>query len=191
MLLKSGMPEYAHMPTDYVPDELLDAMVAAGVVVTPTLATNLREPPPMPEGPKPSPEMMKMLEQMKKYMEKMPSMEEKAATALDNTRRFIAKGGMVTMGTDTMRMETQPHVAVLPLDELQQLCLAGLGVKGAILAGTINSAKVCFAEQDYGTIEEGKLANLIVSRQFPDESFAALGDLCFAMNKGKALKNLL
>lgn len=184
-LLEAGIPEFAHMPTDHMPDELLKAMADQGVTCTPTLCTIKAPRPPMPEGAAPP--------KMPDNMPPMPPMpvvdlDTQEQTVIDNTRRFIQFGGMVAVGTDTMRMESQPHVATMPVRELQLLHEAGLTVPQVIEAATINGAKLCKIDHLVGSIEVGKQANIIAVKDAIDESFDALSHVEFVMNRGQVIK---
>jgi imidazolonepropionase-like amidohydrolase len=185
-LLDAGIPEFAHMPTDHMPDELLRRMADQGVTCTPTLCTIKAPRPPMPEGAKlpPMPKDMKM--------PPMPMIDpdEQEKTVVDNTRRFIQYGGMVAVGTDTMRMESQPQVATMPLRELQLLHEAGLSVSQVMDAATINAAKLCKIDDQVGSIAVGKKANIIAVKAPIDETFEALSHVEFVMNRGKVIKAL-
>jgi imidazolonepropionase-like amidohydrolase len=108
---------------------------------------------------------------------------------VDNTRRFIEYGGMVAVGTDTMRMESQPHVATMPLRELQLLHQAGLSVSQVIDAATINAAKLCKIDDQVGSITVGKQANIIAVKASIDETFEALSHVEFVMNRGTVIKH--
>lgn len=182
-LLEAGMPEFAHMPTDHVPDELLKAMADAGVTCTPTLMSINAPRPPMPKGAKPP-----KMPPMPKDMPPMKSPQEQENICVDNTRRFLAFGGMVAVGTDTMRMESQPHVACMPVKELQLLHKAGLSVPQVIDAATINAAKLCKIDDQVGSIAVGKQANIIAVKSGIDETFEALSHVEFVMNRGTVIK---
>lgn len=182
-LLEAGIPEFAHMPTDPMPDEILDKMVHQGVMVCPTLCTIKAPRPPMPKGAKP-PNMPPMPEGMPPMLDP----DEQEATVVDNTARFIQKGGMVCVGTDTMRMESQPHVATMPIREFQLLHRAGLSVSEVIDAATIHAARFCHIDREVGSIQVGKQANIIAVRDTIDATFEALSHVAFVMNRGTAIK---
>ena len=182
-LLEAGMPEFAHMPTDHVSDELLKAMADAGVTCTPTLMSINAPRPPMPKGAKPP-----KMPPMPKDMPPMKSPQEQEDICVDNTRRFLAFGGMVAVGTDTMRMESQPHVACMPVKELQLLHKAGLSVPQVIDAATVNAAKLCKIDDQVGSIAVGKQANIIAVKSGIDETFEALSHVEFVMNRGTVIK---
>lgn len=184
-LIEAGMPELAHIPTDYVSDELLDQLAAKGVAITPTLCTINAPRPPLPEGAKPP-----KMPPMPKDMPPMPDTKEQEKVALDNVKRFCARGGMVAVGTDTMRMETQPHVACMPVRELQLLRQAGLSIQEVIDAATINAAIVCGVDNEVGTIEPGKQANIIAFKDALDDSFEAMSHVEFVMNRGAVIRSV-
>lgn len=181
-LLDAGIPEFAHMPTDYMSDDLLKRMVDQGVTCTPTICTIKAPRPPMPKDTK--------LPPMPKDMPPVPKVDLDAQeqTVIDNTRRFIQFGGMVAVGTDTMRMESQPHVATMPVREMQLLHQAGLSVAQVIDAATINAAKLCKIDDQLGSIELGKQANIIAVKHDIDESFESLSHVEFVMNRGIVIK---
>ena len=186
-LLEAGIPELAHMPTDHVSDELLKEIAEKGIPVVPTLCSINAPRPPMPEGAKP-PQMPPMPKGMPPMMMKDP--KEQEAICLDNCRRFHQFGGTLVVGTDTMRMESQPHVAAMPVRELQLLHAAGLSVDEVIEAATIGAAKVCHIDHQVGSITVGKKANIIAVKDSIDESFQALSHVEFVMNLGTVIKNL-
>ncbi len=185
MLLEAGIPEFCHMPTDRVPDALLEKMVAQGITVVPTLCTINAPRPPLPEGAE-LPPMPPMPEGMTPP-EPVDTLEQEKI-CVDNVRRFVEKGGMVAVGTDTMRMESQPHVATMPIRELQLLHEAGLSIPQVIDAATINAAKVCKIDDSVGSIAIGKQANIIAVRSPIDETFDSLSHVEFVMNRGCVIK---
>lgn len=184
-LLEAGIPELAHMPTDHVSDEILKEIADKGIPVVPTLCSINAPRPPMPKGAKP-PKMPPMPAGMPPMMMKDPKEQEKIC--VDNCRRFHDFGGMLVVGTDTMRMESQPHVATMPVKELQLLHEAGLTVDEVIDAATINAAKICGIGHEEGSIEVGKRANIIAVKDPIDESFQALSHVEFVMNLGVVIK---
>lgn len=184
-LLEAGIPELAHMPTDHVSDDVLKEIAEKKIPVVPTLCSINAPRPPMPEGAKP-PKMPPMPGGMPPMMMQDPKEQERIC--VDNCRRFHEFGGMLVVGTDTMRMESQPHVATMPVREFQLLHEAGLTVDEVIEAATINAAKVCFLDKEMGSIEVGKKANIIAVKDPIDESFEALSHVEFVMNLGTIIK---
>ena len=187
VLVDNGIPEMAHMVTDPIPEDLLDEMAVKNVAVTCTLQTINA---PRPElSPK---EMEEMAEKMKnappRKMEPIDTVQQER-DAIENARRFHEKGGMLVMGTDTMRMEQTPEVARVPIKEFQLLHQAGLSVQEVLATATCNAAKVCKVDDRLGSIEVGKQANLIAIRSPLDETFEALSHVEFVMNRGVVIRN--
>ena len=185
VLVENGIPEMAHTVLDPIPEDLLEEMIARKVAMTSTL-----QPINAPRPPLPQEEIDKMPPQMKEVMAKMALIDtaQQERDAVENIRRFHEKGGLVVMGTDTMRMEMQPGAAGVPIRELQLLARAGLTVQEVIAACTLNAAKACKVDDRLGTIEVGKQANLIALAKEPDDSFEALKDVAFVMNAGTVIK---
>ena len=186
VLVDNGIPEMAHMVTDPIPEDLLDEMAAKNVAVTCTLQTINSPRPPLPK------EMLdSMSPEMRESIRKMESIDtvQQEKDAIENARRFHEKGGMLVMGTDTMRMEQTPEVARVPVKEFQLLHQAGLSVQEVLAAATCNAAKVCKVDDRLGSIEVGKQANLIAIRSPLDETFEALSHVEFVMNRGVIIRN--
>ena len=108
----------------------------------------------------------------------------------ENCRRLYDAGGKVVIGTDLMRSRDFSKDAVIPTTELRQLCEAGIPFTEAIKAGTIYGAEVCGTADEEGTIEVGKLANLIAVPGTVDESFTALDSVPFVMHYGRIIKDV-
>jgi imidazolonepropionase-like amidohydrolase len=185
VLVENGIPEMAHMVTDPIPEDLLDEMAAKRIPVTCTLQTINAPRPPL------SPEMIAaMSPEMKKMFAAMEAIDtaQQERDAIENARRYHEKGGMLVLGTDTMRMEQMPETARVPVRELQLLHQAGLSVQEVLATATLNAAKVCKVDDRLGSVEAGKQANLIAIRSPLDESFEALGHVEFVMNQGVIIK---
>lgn len=186
ILVENGIPEMAHTVLDPIPEELLDEMVARNIPITSTL-----QPINVPRPPLPQEEIDRMPPKMRETMAKMEAIDtaQQERDAVDNIRRFHRKGGMVVMGTDTMRMTQQPQNACVPLRELRLLREAGLSVQEVIAASTRNAAIACRIDDRLGSLQPGKQANIIALPGALDESLEALKNVCFVMNRGVIIKN--
>jgi len=76
----------------------------------------------------------------------------------DSIRRAAAAGVRIAMGTDS---GVSPHG--LNLRELEQMVLCGMSPTAALVAGTKTASELMGLENDLGTIEPGKRADLIVA----------------------------
>ena len=90
-----------------------------------------------------------------------------------------AAGVMIASGSD----QGPPREAALL--EIELLARTGLGPHGAIVAATRTAALVCRAADRLGTIEPGKLADLIAVTANPLEDIAHLRRLALVMKDGR------
>jgi enamidase len=99
-------------------------------------------------------------------------------------RRFRSMGGVFALGTDYGGV---PHVeAGMPLVEMRLLEAAGLTRMEIIEASTRHAAAVCGQAENLGTLEVGKLADLVVVNGDPLADLGAM-DSVVAVVKGGVL----
>lgn len=102
--------------------------------------------------------------------------------ATDNARRLHRAGVLLVAGTD----------APYPGDylgegihrELELLVEAGLSPLEAITAATRNAAILMDADQQWGTVEPGRLANLLLVRGRPDQNIRETRNIDLVMKEG-------
>jgi imidazolonepropionase-like amidohydrolase len=92
-----------------------------------------------------------------------------------------AAGVMIASGSD----QGPPREAALL--EIELLARTGLGPHGAVVAATRTAAQVCRAADRLGTIEPGKLADLIAVTANPLEDIAHLRRLALVMKDGRVV----
>ena len=83
------------------------------------------------------------------------------------------RGGLVLTGTDPVSPRLIPGYGLHR--ELKNLVDAGLTPLEAIKAATFNAARVLRREKEFGTIEAGKLADLVVVTGDPAARIEAVG----------------
>ena len=90
-----------------------------------------------------------------------PGIEEKAreaaASASDSVRRAVDAGVQIAMGTDC---PVSPHGT--NLRELELMANAGLSAAGCLQAATINAARLLRLDDELGSLEPGKRADVVV-----------------------------
>ncbi|MCW4385937.1 amidohydrolase family protein [Salinibacterium sp. SYSU T00001] len=151
-------------------DETIALMVERGTVLVPTLSTLMRT---LPPSAPPS------------------RVEERAILqrrGLDSVRRAIAAGVRVALGTDA---GVHPHGR--NLRELAWLVEAGLSPLEAIRAGTLEGARLLGLDENLGSIEPGKLADLVVSSCDPlteIERMVEPGSIRMVVQSGRMLVDL-
>jgi len=103
--------------------------------------------------------------------------EELVGRVLDKQRELIrrvhAAGGKVVAGTDPVFVDVLPGYGLHR--EVEHLVLAGLTELEAIRACTLDAAEALGLQDDLGSIEPGKLADLVVLERDPSKDIRALG----------------
>jgi len=87
-------------------------------------------------------------------------------------RRVHAKGGKIVAGTDPVFLDVLPGWGLHR--EAEHLVLAGLSELAAIRACTLDAAEALGLEAELGSIEAGKLADLVVLAGDPTQDITAL-----------------
>lgn len=137
-----------------IDDEGIALMLEHGTMLVPTLSAALRLP-----DPKKVPTFL--------YEKKV----RWSATAREHITRAIAAGVKVALGTDA---GICPHG--VNLKELGHLVDLGMDPVEALKAGTINAAELLRLEDHLGTLEAGKLADLVITHRDPLSEIHALAD---------------
>jgi len=104
-------------------------------------------------------------------------------------KTFVDAGGKIDIGQDTSssyHATTLPGVAVAR--EMELLVDAGIAPMRAIQAATKWPAELLRQNADLGTLEEGKLADLILVNGNPLQDMAAVKDVHLVMKDGKIMK---
>ena len=110
----------------------------------------------------------------------IPNKED--STMWTNLKRVQQKGGLVVAGTDAGNIGTQ-HASSF-FDELLVMQKSGLINWEIIRSATINSARGFGKIKDYGSIEKGKLANLILLEKDPTQDLYALSKIDQVSQRG-------
>ena len=104
---------------------------------------------------------------------------EMARSAREILNKAFDAGVKIITGSDSNPID---EIGML---EIEQLVFSGITEMGAIMAATRNSAEMVGMLDDLGTIEAGKLADLIVVQQNPLENISNLRTLSMVMKDGK------
>ncbi len=97
-------------------------------------------------------------------------------------RRFWESGGQVAVGNDYGNLGVQPG---MPLAEMKLLQAAGLTPPEVIEASTRRAAQVCGQGDELGSLEPGKLADLIVVAGNPASELEALNRVSLVIKNGE------
>jgi Amidohydrolase family len=98
-------------------------------------------------------------------------------------RKFVAAGGKIHSGSDPNHV--LPGYAVHA--ELEMLTEAGLTPLQAIQTASINVAQAWGRDKDYGSVEKGKIADLVIVRGDPLQNISATQDVEMVFIEGKSV----
>jgi imidazolonepropionase-like amidohydrolase len=116
----------------------------------------------------------------------------KAKAAADehlvSIRRAVAHGVSLCCGTDLLPSDPVDGT-VATVREVELLVEAGLTPLAAISAATVNSARLCGVDDQVGTLEAGKFADLLVVAGRPDERIRDLREIRAVMKGGVVFRS--
>jgi imidazolonepropionase-like amidohydrolase len=160
MAIKGGVDEVVHMAVDYLPDSLITFMIEKNMYWVPTL------------------------ELWKGVSERFNL--NWINTAKSNLIRFVQAGGKVAVGTDYDGYTT-PFDLGMPITEMKLMQEAGMTPMQIIISGTKHGAYVCDLENELGTIEPGKIADIIVVKDNPLDDLEALLNVHMVIHNGEII----
>lgn len=105
--------------------------------------------------------------------------QAQAERAREVLQKAYAAGVKITAGSDSNPL------AELGILEIEQLAFSGLPEMAAIMAGTRNSAEAAGRLDELGTVEVGKIADLIVLSRNPLENISNLRALTMVIKDGR------
>jgi len=161
MAIKGGVNDVCHMVIDNLPDSLITLMIQNNMYWVSTL------------------ELWNGVSDMYNL-----NWDEKAK---DNLRRFVEAGGKVATGTDFDGYIT-PFQLGMPILEMQLMQEAGMTNEQIIIASTLNAAYVCNMENELGSIESEKIADIIVLNENPLNNLESLLDIRMIIHNGKIIQ---
>lgn len=107
--------------------------------------------------------------------------------ALANLRRVHDLGGSIGLATD-FGSYAGMQLGV-PLIEMERMQQAGMTPMEIIIAATRNLARACRRDADLGTLEVGKLADILVVGDDPLDDIHALGSARLVLRGGVIIRN--
>ncbi|SFD23454.1 Imidazolonepropionase [Chitinophaga sp. CF118] len=110
-----------------------------------------------------------------------PSTED--SMMLVNLKLAEQAGVLVVSGTDAGNIATLHAASFYP--ELQTMQKAGLSNWEIIRSATISAAQGFGKDKDYGSIEKGKIADLLLLQKDPVKDLSALADIHTVIHRGK------
>ena len=107
--------------------------------------------------------------------------------AIQNLAKFVRAGGKIALGTD-FGGYNKPFELGMPGKEMHWMQEAGLTNMQVIVSGTRNAAHVCNLDDRLGTLEPGKIADILVVRGNPLQDLRALADPLLVIRDGVIIR---
>jgi imidazolonepropionase-like amidohydrolase len=160
--INKGVDDVTHMVVDELPDSLIQMMVEKDIYYVPTM------------------ELWQGVSAM--YNLNWDTI------ANNNLRRFVQGGGKVAIGTDYDGYVTEFQLGQ-PLVEMRLMQEAGMSPMQIIVAGTKHAAHVCNLDNELGTIETGKIADIVVVQNNPLEDLQTLSNMQMVIHNGVVIRD--
>lgn len=161
MAITAEVDDLAHMAVDPVPDSLIAAMIEKDIYWVPTL------------------ELWDGVRQLHGL--------NWDAIAKNNLGRFVQAGGKVALGTDYAGYIFQFELG-MPMLEIQLMQEAEMTPMQVIMAATMHAAHVCNLENELGTVEPGKIADLLIVNDNPLDNLESLLDVHMVIHNGEIIR---
>ncbi len=157
--IKAGVNDIAHMPFDDLPPKLITGVIKAGIYWVPTL----------------------------EYWYGIDYNNQMHQNAINNLRRFVQAGGKVAMGTDFAGASSNFDPG-MPVREIKWMHAAGMTPMQIIVAATKNAAYICNLEKIIGTVEPGKIADVLVVKGNPLDDLRVLTNVVMVIHNGVIIR---
>ena len=104
-----------------------------------------------------------------------------------NLGRFVRAGGKVALGTDYAGYNAVFDLG-MPVTEIELMQEAGMTPMQIIVAATRNAARVCNLDRELGTLEPGKVADVLVVDGDPLQDIRALTQVRLVIHNGVIIR---
>ena len=172
-----------------VVDGLIQAIVDEHVWITPTIVTlQSIHPDFVPPAPEwldyLSPELRERMAQIPPYLDQNGAacLDGALSKQLEFVRRVHERGGLLLAGTDPVSPKVVPGFGIHA--EMANFVRAGLSPLQAISIATRNGAVALGLSEELGTLEPGKLADLVVVRGDPASDIALMDNTVWVFKAG-------
>jgi imidazolonepropionase-like amidohydrolase len=161
LAVQAGVDDLGHMAVDHVPDAVIASVIQQDIYWVPTL-------------------------ELWRGVSRMHSLDWDVK-AVQNLRRFAAAGGKVALGTDYDGYACEFDLG-MPMTEIALMREAQITPMQIIVAATKNAAHVCNVEDEVGTVEPGKIADVVVVQGDPLEDVRTMTDIWMVVHNGVVIR---
>jgi imidazolonepropionase-like amidohydrolase len=158
LAVQGDVDELSHMVVEPMDQEIISQIVEEGIYWVPTL------------------ELWKGVSQLHNL--------DWDTVAVENLSNFYSAGGLVALGTDYGGYMVEFDRG-MPMTEIELMKEAGMTNMDIIVSATRNAAVVCDMEETLGTLQAGRIADIIVVRENPLEDLKALESLSMVIHNGE------
>ncbi|ERP31105.1 amidohydrolase [Chitinivibrio alkaliphilus ACht1] len=155
--IDAGVDDIAHMVVDPVDDTTIQQIIDAGIYWIPTL-------------------------ELWDIVSSQFSLDYRDV-AMENLKKFYQVGGKIALGTDFEGFMGDFDRG-FPRTEIQLMKKAGMSNMAIIVAGTKNASFVCGIEEELGTLEAGKIADIMVVSGNPLQDITHLEKIFLVLHEG-------
>ncbi len=159
MVVEAGVDDAAHISYDYISDELIQAMIQKDIYIVPTLTV------------------------LDAY--------GSVTSSQQNLKKFVDAGGKIALGNDYTNIPQNnfPHFELgMPMHEINRMQEAGLTPMQIIVAATQNAAHVCDLENELGTLQPGKQADILIVNGNPLQDLGVLTQVKMVIHRGTIIR---
>jgi imidazolonepropionase-like amidohydrolase len=122
---------------------------------------------------------------------RLQQMTEEGRLHRESFLRAVRAGAKPAVGTDMLPTDRPdlPGFPIATTREIELMVKAGLSEMEALMAGTKNTADLCQVAHCLGTLEVGKIADVIAMEGDPVADIKALRKIKLVMKDGKIVRN--
>jgi imidazolonepropionase-like amidohydrolase len=166
--VRAGVTSIEH--ASFMTDEIMSLMKKKGTVYVPTLMAGMT--------------VVEMANKPDALPDIVRPKAIRVGAQIEHTFRKALKAGVpIAMGTDTGVSQHGKNAK-----EFELMVQYGMPAMQAIQAGTISGAKLLRQDKDLGTVEKGKIADLVAVAGDPLQDIKLLQDVKFVMKDGVVYK---
>ncbi len=115
-----------------------------------------------------------------------PDSDRVSHTMLTNLKKVYDAGIPIAVGTDAGNPGTLHGPSIY--QEMEQMQRAGIPAEDLIVMATRNGAQAMERLEDFGTLEAGKLANLVILEEDPSADISNMRSITHTMIKGQIMQ---
>ncbi|HYC52080.1 MAG TPA: amidohydrolase family protein [Gemmatimonadaceae bacterium] len=130
--------------------------------------------------------MPEQLRRVDVAMRRLENVGARGAVMAENLRRVKAAGGTIAVATDAGNPLTLHGPSIY--QEMEAMQLAGLSPAEIVVMATRNGAQAMGRLRDFGTLEAGKLADLLILSEDPNASARAFRSRTHVMRAGRLFR---